>query len=282
MAAFVEHVGRSGGRALWIDCIDYAARLLAGGDTPWLDTAVCAAWLRSAQRLLASDVMGVPVERVCAAWLESHPALHDAMGAKSRVLHPLKTLLVDESLRAHLLDLVGAIRGTLPGTVLAFTCPSPRAWVSEACRQASGSPVEVGDDEADSAAAYVANFLRVFADAGVDALLLVETADSEPRTPADVAVYDAVLNTAAHYRWDVGLAVPGGRYVGGDARLDFVVAPGSLPGAMAGIVMPAEFWAGASVPEPVAGGFHYGVIPAHAAPEQVLERLAVLRSTYGR
>lgn len=282
MAAFTEQVGRNGGRALWIDYIDYAARLLAGRNAPWLDAAACVAWLRSAQRLLASDVTGVPVERVCAAWVESHPALRNAMGAKSRVIHPLKTLLADESLRAHLLDLVGAIRGTLPGAVLALTCPSPRAWVAEGCRQASGSQVEVGDDEADSAAAYVADFLRVFAEVGVDVLLLVEAAESEPGTPAGIALYDAVLNTAAHYRWDVGLAVPGGRYVGGDARLDFVVAPRALPGAIAGVVIPAEFWVGATVPEPVASGFRYGVIPAHATPEQVLERLQVLRNTDGR
>jgi hypothetical protein len=222
-------------------------------------------------------VIALPVGRVCASWLETHAPLLEAMRAKTRAVFPLKTLLADEALRSHLTELVRALRGSVPGPSFALACPSPRAWVAEAYQQAHGSGVEVGEDEADSAALYIADFLRAFGETGVDALLLVETAASEPGAAEDVACYRSAINVAAHYRWDVGLSVPGARYAGGDAGLDFVIAPRTLPGAVAGCVLAGEFWSGAAPPDPTPECFRYATVPANADPERVLERLAVLR-----
>jgi hypothetical protein len=277
MAAFIDRISSGGGIALWLDYTAYAGRLLAGGTVPWLDVSACAAWQRKAQGLLHSDVVSLPVAEVCSAWLESQPSLRSAMGARSRAVFPLKTLLADEALRTHLVDLSRALRGTVTGPVFALACPSPRHWVGEAYGQALGTAVDVGDDEADSAALYLADFLRAFGDSGVDTLLLVESPASEPGGAAGVACYQSALNVAAHYRWDIGLEVPGGRYEGGDAGLDFVIAPHSLPGALTGLVVPETFWNDDSAPEPVNGGFRFAAIPPLATPERVLERLALLR-----
>jgi hypothetical protein len=277
MAAFINRVAEGGGKTLWLDYVDYAGDLLAGGAIPWLETSHCAAWQRKAQGLLASDVLAMPVARVCSAWLDAHGPLRAAMGAKKRAVFPLKTLLGDEALRAHLVDWLRAVRGSVPGPVLALECPSPRAWVAAAYTQALDAACEVGEDEADSAALYIADFLRIFGESGVDALLLAETGASEPATAAEIACYQSVLNVASHYRWDVGLYVPGLRYTGGEAGLDFVIAPQALPGAVTGLEIPAAFWDGAAEPAAQPGSFRHAIIPRHADPERVLERLALLR-----
>jgi hypothetical protein len=277
MPAFIDRVKAGDGSTLWLDFVDYAGALLAGGNVPWLDTAACAAWLRKAQGLLGSDVISLPVSHVCSAWLAAHAPLRATMAAKSRTVFPLKGLLADDALRAHLVELVRALRGTVPGPVFALACASPRLWVADAFRQAHAVEVEVGEDDADSAALYIADFLRAFGEAGVDVLLLEESATSEPGTAADVACYRSVLNVAGHYRWAAGLKVPGGRYAGGEAGFDFVIAPRPLPGAMAGRTVGGEFWEGAAPPELAPNAFRYATIPVRADPERVLERLALLR-----
>jgi hypothetical protein len=262
--------------ALWLDYTDYAAALLANGAVPWLDVGAAVAWQRKAQGLLKSDVITLPIAAVCAAWIDAHSLLREAMAAKRRAVVPLKTLLADEALRRHLVELAGGLRACFPALPLALAVPSPRDWVAEAFRQAHGSAVEVGDDEADGAALYVADFLRVFGDSGIDALLLQESAESEPAAAEALGCYQAVLNLAVHYRWDVGLAAPAGRYAGGEARLGFVIAPRALPGARAGCIVPVEFWSGATPPDCPPQGFRYAVIPAGAQPETVLLRLEAL------
>jgi len=262
---------------LWLDYLDYAAALLAGREAPWLDTTACAAWMRKAQSLLDSDVIAVPLAQVCNAWLDAHPTLRVAMALKSRTVFPLKTLLADEALRAHLLDLVRALRGTLSAPALVLASPSPRAWVAEAHRHAHAVDVEVGEDEADSAALYMADFLRAFADAGGDGLLLVETSLTETTSASHLACYRSVLNVAAHYRWACGLLAPAGRYAGGEAGFDFVIAPRPLPGSACGLILGEDFWSGAPPPNPVPGAFRFLKVPVHCDPERVLERRTSLR-----
>lgn len=270
----------SGRKPLWLDYGDYAGGLLAGGRVPWLDVAACVGWLRKAQGLLKSDVIGLPLASVIEAWLAANPALREEMAAKRRAVYAIKTLLADEPLRAQLLELARGLRACFADTPLALVCPSPRRWVREAFQQAHGAEadVEVGDDEADTAAMYMADFLRSFADAGIDGLLLQESADHEPATAAAVVVYQPVLNIAAHYRWEVGLEAPAGRYGGGEAGLSFVIAPSALAGARAGLIVPDAFWSGEAAPACPAGGLRHARIPVDAQPERVLQRLAELRA----
>lgn len=265
-----------GRRLLWLDYVDYAGALLAGGAVPWLDVGALLAWQRKAQALLRSDVVMLPVGTVCTAWLAAHEPLRTTMASKSRALFPLKTLLADNALRTHLAELAEGLRASFTETPLALVCPSPRRWFGEAYLQAHGEGIAVGEDAADSAAVLIADFLRLFGESGVDVLLLEEGPDSEPESAAAIACYQPVLNVAAHYRWDVGLSAPLGRYAGGESGLAFVLAPRPLPGSTTGIVVPAAYWDGAA-PDLPAEGLRYARIPAAAQPEAVLERLAQLR-----
>jgi len=265
----------AGRKPLWLDYGDYAGALLAQGAVPWLDVSALVAWQRKAQGLLKSDVLQLPVAAVCAAWLAAHPSLRQAMAAKKRTVFPLKTLLADEALRAHLVELAKGLRACFADLPLALACPSPRRWVADAFRQShgAGEEVEVGDDETDSAAVYVADFLRSFGDAGIDVLLLQESLDSEPAGTESLALYQPVLNIAAHYRWSTVLDAPAGR-LSDAGGFGFLIAPQ----AGGGRHVPAEFWGGAEAPDCPPQGFRHARIPAQAQPEHVLQRLAGLRA----
>ncbi|WP_020650921.1 hypothetical protein [Solimonas variicoloris] len=263
--------------ALWLDYADYAGALLAGGSAPWLDASALIAWQRKAQGLLRSDVVELPLGAVAAAWLAAHAPLREAMRAKRRAVFPLRTLLADEAWRAHLAELAGGLRASFAAQPLALACPSPRRWLLDAYQAAHGEAPEIDDDEVESAAVYLADFLRCFGETGVDLLLLQESAASEPGEASALAAYQPVLNVAAHYRWSAGLSAPAGRYAGGEAPLDFVVAPQPAAARYAAQLVPAAYWSGGEAPPCPPGGFRYAGIPGDAQPEAVLQRLAALR-----
>lgn len=271
-------IDRLDGKAVivWLDTADYSAALLGKGDVPWLDVAEFLAFQRKAQSLLKPDVIALPLAPVCMAWLAAYPALAAMMGSKSRVAFALKTLLADEALRAHLVELAGGLRASVTGAIVALALPSPRAWLELAYAQAhAGAQVDLTDDEVDGAAVYVADFLRGFASCGIDALLLIEAPGFTPANAEAVALYQAVLNVARNYRWDVGVKVEGALAEGVVAALDYAIAASPPASPRCGIMIDAGFWSGkAAVPT---NTFRYAAIPAEANPETVLERLAALR-----
>lgn len=275
MGAIVEMLKRPQ-PVLWLESDDYCARLLAGGDAPWLDTTAFVAWQRKAVGLLKPDVAVLPVAAVAQAWLAAHGGLRESMAVKKRAVFPLRTLLADEDLRVHLVELARALRdGTSLPMVLVL--PSPRNWAGIAYRQAHGEPVEIGEEEADSAAVYVADLLSAFGreETGVDALLLEEDESFAPVTATELACYQPVLNVAQHFRWDVGLHLrDASRFEGALSGYGFSIAPRPLAGSVSGISLPSSFWSGADAPS---APLRHARIPADAQPEAVLERLAALR-----
>jgi hypothetical protein len=278
MPTLTERIA-AGGRGLWLDYGAYAARLLANGVVPWLDVDAASGWMRKAQGLLKSDVVVLPVGEVAGSWLEANPDLAKAMGAKRRTVFPLKTLLADEALRAHLVELARVLRSGFAKLPLVLSLPSPRLWLELAYAQAvPGEAAEIDADAVDSAAAYMADFLRSFAECGVDGVVLEESAASEPKTEEDQRLYQPVFNVAAHYRWDVGLRLPAeSRCAAGKDGLAFLLSPRAHDGLPVGIRVPPGFWSGEAPPACAADGFRYAQIPPDARPESVLERLALLR-----
>ncbi len=262
---------------VWLDSCDYSARLLAGGHAPWLDPAAFVAWQRKTQGLLKSDVAALPLAPAVDAWLDAHAELRPAMAARTRATYALKTLLADDALRAHLVDLARGLRAGLRGMPLALVVPSPRAWVELSYRQAHSASLEVSADEADTAAVYVADFLRAFGDVGIDALLLEEAPEFAPAAASELACYQPVLNVAAHYRWDAGLHLAqAGRFSGPLPGYGFVIASPALAGTACAWSAPPDSFNGAGPAEP-SSSFRYARIPRDAQPEAVLQRLAALR-----
>lgn len=281
MSLFINLDSASSERPLWLDSTAYTARLLEGGQAPWLDIASFLSWQRKAQGLLRSDVIALQAEPVAAALLAMHPALRSAMAAKSRALFPLKTLLATTQLREQLGEMLSGLRACFPGIPLALVVPSPRRWIALSYCQAFGADADAaaGADEFDSASMYVADFLRCFSESGLDILLLDEAADTDPASPAEIEWYRPVLNVATHYRWELGLRLPLAKADPGMVEgIGFFIAPHSLA-APTGILTPDTFWTGSPPPACPAGQFRAADIPAEANPELVLDRLALLRNS---
>jgi len=266
-------------RPLWLDSTDYSARLLEGGQAPWLDVANFLAWQRKAQGLVRSDVIALPAEPVIAALLANNAELRSAMAAKTRVLFPLKTLLADSMLRDHLIEMLRGLRACFSNAPLAMAIPSPRRWIARSYAQAFGADAEcdAGADEYDSASMYVADFLRVFSESNLDIVLLDETDGNEPASSAEIEWYRPVLNIATHYRWMMGLRLPRAETSPGTVDgVGFYIAPRGLD-ITTGISTPVEFWTGSSAPPCLPGQFRFATIPVDANPESVLDRIAFLR-----
>ncbi len=267
---------------LWIDSTAYTARLLEGGSAPWLDVANFLAWQRKAQGLVRSDVITLPVAAVVSALLEKSPSLRDAMAAKPRAQFALKTLLADETLRAHLSELLAGLRACFVGAPLVLQIPSPRAWVVQSYVQAHGNADDITVDEelVDAAAMYVADFLRTFSEAGVDGLLLVEASADMPQATAELEWYRPVFNVAAHYRWQLGVKFPADANTAMtlEATDDIAFFVASVSGAK-GQLTPASYWVSGIRPTCSETQFHYADIPVEANPETVLDRLTALRQT---
>lgn len=267
----------AGKQPLWIEATAYAERLMAGGAVPWLDAAEVVAWHRKTQGLLKSDVLALPVAPIAEAWFRADADLAEEMAGKTRALAPLKILLACEPLRAHIAEILSGLRASYATQPLALVVPSPRRWVADAYALAHGETPEVGEDEADGAAMYVADFLRAFGESGLDLLVLDESAESAPASAGEVKWYQSVLNIAAHYRWECGLRLPVARDLAGVEGIQFCIAPRAVPGIPGGVATDAGFWRGESRPDVPAGGFAYAEVPADGAPEKVLEQLASLR-----
>ncbi|SDC97128.1 hypothetical protein [Paraburkholderia lycopersici] len=268
-------------RLLWLDHDSYSAPLLTGGGPPWLDSARCVAWTRQAHGLLGSDVLTLPLADVAAAWLAADPALGAAMAEKTRRAHlPLKACLASTALREHAAALALALRAALPDAIFALALPSPRDWAAEALALAGGAPdIEVDEDAADAAASSIADFLRLYATAGVDVLLLRE---SHAWNAGDAAswleLYQPVVNVARHYGWDWGIRLPAAAEFPEGLEPDFAIAPSACGRGPAGLVVPEAFWQRDELSTPAGQNtFDVGDIPPGARPETVLERLATLR-----
>lgn len=281
-AALAERIAGSvrGQPLVWLDHFAYSARLLAAGVIPWLDTAACIAYYRKAHALLRPGVAVIPLEEFFDAWLTAHPEALAEMRAKRRAGLVTKALLAFAEPRAVLTEITRAVRQSFPASPLALAMPSPRRWLAWASALA-GSPVDVtadvSGDDVESAAVWVAGFLRTFADARVDVLLLDETLGCGPASPEELSWYQPVVNVAKHYRWDVGLNFLDAAFAPAAADgIDFYITR-SVRGPLTGVALDEAFWAGQAAPALSDSEFYFARVPRDAVPERVMERLATLR-----
>lgn len=262
---------------LWLDYTEYAGALLSRGEIPWLDAIGLIAWYRKAQSLLGSDVIALPMGDLMHAWVGATAALRATMEVKRRVGFALKTVLADAALIEHLQTVVAGLRGNYPSLPLAVACPSPREWVRVTHQLIYQESIDVDEDAADAAAMQMAAFLRNFGTLGLDVLLLQESELTEPANPADLACYQAVVNVAALYGWDIGLMLPGRRYHDGTHTFQFLITPQTRASHDVGCVVPMAYWSGDQAAACQAARLRFASIPRMAMPERVLERIAQLK-----
>jgi hypothetical protein len=269
-----------GDRLLWIDYVDYASRLLEPGGVPWTDTAGTVAWYRRAQGLLSSDVVPIPLWPIATRVVTAVPGVLEQMRAKTRVTHALRALLSSDGLRSTSGGLVRSLRVVFPQALLALSVPTPRDAIALAHGAAAtaGAPdsPEIGEDEVDAAAPYLADFLRGFGDAGLDLLLLESTHTVDPD---DLQACRPMLNTARHYGWEVGLRAPGSRLASLPDGFDFFVGQAAGPVAAE---LESRSVRVARVGEGAEATFYFAQVSSEASPERVLAALAQARSGAGR
>ncbi len=266
------------GRPVWFDAAAYGrAKLLGGGQLPWHSPAELTAFFAKTQAMFGSDAILVDIADVLAQQAAGDEALRTAMAARSRPGYALRTLLGNEQARATAAEAVRALTATSAAVPLVLTAPTPGRWLAAADRQAGSDPGPPDAGQAETAAMYTADFLRTFAGAGVDGLLL-----DEGRVPADDLIppeaYRPVLNIADHYEWpvliraDAATAWPHGNVAGVAAWLGSA-APAE-PSGRWGIVAGADFWDGVS--PPAGADLVLAAVPADADPEAVMKRVRAL------
>jgi len=265
-------------RPIWFDAAAYGrAKLLGGGQIPWNSPAELTAFFAQTQAMFGSDAILTDIADIFAQRAAADAALRTAMAARSRPGYALRALLGDEQARAIAAEAVWALAATSGAVPLVLTAPAPGRWLAAAAQQAGSDPGPPGAGQAETAAIYCADFLRTFAGAGVDGLLL-----DEGRVPGDELIppeaYRPVLNVADHYDWPVlirteaAAAWPHGNVAGVAAWLGSAAPAG--PSGRWGIVAGADFWDGTG--PPAEADLVLAAVPAEADPEAVMERVRAL------
>lgn len=246
---------RAGSPVLVIDALDYGrAVVLQGAAVPW-GPLEHVRFLGQLAALLSPDRTLIDAGALVADAVAGRPELVEAMGARSRTGYALRTLLADESIGGTVFEVlrIAAGSGARP---LVLQVPSPEVWL-RATAEIAGADAEVDADDAENASVYVADWLRRFAESGVDTVVL--DARAAPRTER-LGDYGPLTGLADHYRW--GLVLRG--------REDAEARTGTAG------VLARGYWRGEDVPVPEVG-LLLATIPADAEPERVL----ALRSALG-
>ncbi|PCJ61713.1 MAG: hypothetical protein COA65_01820 [Rhodospirillaceae bacterium] len=273
---------------LWIDSLAYGKRLFLNPDEdPWADPTRFVWLVGQGQALLGSDVLGLRLEDAYGALLARQPdVLGEAAGRSAGAI--LRALFREETERARIGEILTALRGTYRELPLVLQMPSPSAWVEWVWGLGLGKPpgksAKTPDtDEIEAVAMYLADMLRAFADCGVDGILLRE--NSGEGLGERFSLYQPVVNVAHHYRWSLGLDVPGkgggGDLPQADSGLDLCILDAkatSKADMPLGLRVPLGYWKAGKTPPPMgACGFRFAEIPADGVPETVLTQVKALR-----
>ena len=266
------------GRPTWFDAAAYGrARLLGGGDVPWTSPAELSSFFAKIGGMFRSDAILVDLADLLAQRTAADQQLRAKMAARSRPGYALRTLLSDEQARGTAAEAVRVLAATSGAVPLVLTVPTPGRWLVAAAQQAGSDPEPPDAAQAETAAIYSADFLRMFADSGVDGLLL-----DEGRVPAGELIhpeaYRPVLNVAHYYEWPILIqtdaAAPWPHGPVPDIALWLGSAAPSQPAGRWGVVADADFWEGADAS--AEADLVLAAVPAEADPEAVMKRVRAL------
>jgi hypothetical protein len=262
MGRWLERIGR-GERLLWLNDTSYAARLLVNDHIPWGETGAVAHWRSQAMRLLEPDIALLDLVALANSW----PSTRGSVGGAGE--GELLELPANEAFRLHVVSILAALRAITPKP-LALEIPSPRRWFADAAQSASNIP-DPSEDTVEDCAGEWSRFLRSLSDVGLDVILLREYGGSAAEVRAYLGCYTSLVNTAHHYRWDIGIQLPDPDSLP-PTSFDFAVAARNATG----VALDDAFWAGAAAPALPMPGFYYATVPADAQPVNVLARLRSL------
>lgn len=238
--------------ALIINAENYAQKvLLQGKAIPWHDATAYANHLGQTAALLKPQVSVISIDKMIKQELADNQKLTTAMGEKKRAGYALRAFMSDEDFRTAAGALVTSTVKTQRVPVL-VQMPSPLQLLYLTAQAAQpDAEHEFDDDNAENAAIYCADWLRIFKDAGIAGLIF----DEQDKAVAQDA-YQPIINTAEHYRWAVGVR-----------RVDEVIFTNpdvTIP------ILPTEYWTTGNDNHDISGVI-FTEIAQDAVPEQVLE-----------
>ncbi|MEH1017311.1 hypothetical protein V6U90_30000 [Micromonospora sp. CPCC 206060] len=256
-----------GGRALVIDHDAYATAVLRqGGEIPWGNLAALTGHVAQVHALLDPDAVFIDTGSFYDAYLAATPDLVSAMGKRSRTGYSLRTLLGDEFAVGRLVSTMRTLADSTRRRVV-LSVPSPARWLMRAHDRAGTSLGEVGEDHADSASMYLAEWLGRLGSPPLGLVLLDARArcgDSATlESPERLGDYSSLTNVAGHFDWTLAMRFDSSIEVAGDAAR--------------ATVLPEAFWHGEDETPPDGARFVLTTIPADALPETVLMRRALLK-----
>jgi len=281
----VDKLPDSSGKAgirIWLKSSGYSRRLILGeeGD-PWKSVAEYLAYFGQAHALLKPDVAVIDVSELFQSWVKSHPELLEEMGAKKRVLFPLRKMLEADGPRKLLAEIIEAVQASVRGKLpVVIAMPTPRDWIREANRLVSIQDIEIENDDVEDSAMYIADFIRSFAASPLDGVLLedgLSVCELE-----DVKRIKSIFNLTNHYRWGVVWRTDAGQdviNVMADS-IDAVITSKKIDPKLksVGLDLSNSLWEGQAVTELNSGEFYFVEVPYDEKPENVLEKLEALRA----
>ncbi|MEH6466570.1 MAG: hypothetical protein V7722_02985 [Porticoccus sp.] len=269
---------------LWINFNDYTKKLLLGeGENPWTTPASYMAFYGQAHGLVKADVVVLDVWDLFQHWMVEDEKAIPAMAEKRRVPYALKAMLEAFAPRELLAEVITAVSNNYGGeTPIVLVVPSPRSLLVKAHKAATGNDAEPEEMTVDTAAMYLADFLRYFSETDLSGVLLVEDENLMPVSTEELSWYQPVINVAKHYRWSVGVRLPfsdGGFKVPDDINFSIVPAGSSAAANAMGVDISQPLWEqGADGLSAGENGFYYLSIPADVQPELVLDTLSSLKN----
>lgn len=243
---------------LMIDAQNYAQTILLQGKAiPWNEPTAYANHLKQTVDLLKPQIVIVRLDMMIKQELAENKTLVSAMGEKSRSGFALKTLMGDE----HFKNAVGNLVMTATKMLkipIAVQLPSPKDILILTTKAAKpDAELDFDDDDAENAAVYFADWLRIFTSANLAGLIF-----DEQNGAVGEQVYQPIRNTAEHYQWCIG--------VRRENEVIFSQPQMTIP------ILPTDYWKTGQVDNLT--GTLFTEIASDAIPEKVLDYLANLQS----
>lgn len=281
LASYLEDGGISS--RLWINFNAYAKKLLLSEeDNPWTTPASYMSFYGQAHGLVKADVAVLDVWDLYQHWMQEDKDALESMVTKRRVTLPVKKMLEAFAPRELLAEVITAISNNYNGSVpIVLVIPSPRALVVKAYQAANDGDIEPDEMSVDTAAMYVADYLRYFSETGLSGVLLMEDESLMPLNSEELSWYQPVFNVTKHYRWAVGVHLPEeieNFVLPDDVNFSIVPAQSDLADDSLGIDISEQLWGQGNDSLGARNkGFYYLSIPESSKPELVLETLSTLK-----
>lgn len=273
----------------WLDLLVYANQLFANGrDDLWKNPDTFLSVFGQGQMLLQSDVLHIPLENVYVDLLEKGDFVHEWAGKKPTFL--LKKLLALDVPKEFMREILTNIQNShMASKPIVIVIPSPQCWLEQLQQYVNpGKEVAISEDDIESAAIYMAEYIRFFSTLGVAAIVIDEKDNHLLSLVEVLPLYQPLINVGRHYQWLIGLKQETSSEevdhlinhvdfilidnIGFTELLSYWEKKFPIGGGLN-----RDFWlAECKENDPIIKGLLYGEIPNDAKPENVLSQLKVL------